>query len=72
MCACARARVCLCVCVCVCLCVCVSLSVSLYVLCRFSLVLDWNETRVPVEIYWFDKEENPALNSNAYKVSVGT
>ncbi|XP_065191059.1 deubiquitinating protein VCPIP1-like [Sycon ciliatum] len=36
---------------------------------RFEVVLDWNDTRIPVMVDWFDNESDPEYNSNAYKIA---
>ena len=61
------------VCVCVCVvrrsvCLTCLFSLSTFLLVRFEVVLDWNDTRIPVMVDWFDNESDPEYNSNAYKV----
>lgn len=39
------------------------------IVCRFKLPLTWNGQTVESEIYWFENESDPALNSNAYDIA---
>lgn len=42
---------------------------STFIIIRFKLPLSWNGQTVEAEIYWFENESDPALNSNAYDVA---
>ena len=36
---------------------------------RLHLPLSWNNQTVEAEVYWFEEESDPSLNSNAYKIA---
>lgn len=42
---------------------------STFIIIRFKLPLSWNGQTVEAEIYWFQNESDPTLNSNAYDVA---
>ena len=36
---------------------------------RLRLPLSWNNQSVEAEVYWFEGESDPSLNSNAYNIA---